>query len=184
MPLRPLKKRSSTCPAYLQTLALAHFQAGEHKANLAAVYAKTVRYEEAIGRQGLSGSSTETLGVDFDGDPDLYFVNGAPLPGYVSQEIPTNCLYRNNGDGTFTDVTEKAGVGDTGYGHGCAVGDYNNDGQLDLYVTNYGTNRLYLMAYQVCGSRPVYEEAIACLSRETRLNPFRNRRLPCRPAKV
>ena len=42
-----------------------------------------------------------------------------------------------------TDVTEKAGVGDTGYGHGCAVGDYNNDGQLDIYVTNYGTNRLY-----------------------------------------
>ena len=89
------------------------------------------------------GSGAAFFDYDTDGDPDLYFVNGAPLPGYVSQEIPTNCLYRNNGDGTFTDVTEKAGVGDTGYGHGCAVGDYNNDGQLDLYVTNYGTNRLY-----------------------------------------
>ena len=89
------------------------------------------------------GSGAAFFDYDADGDADLYFVNGAPLPGYVAKEIPTNCLYQNNGDGTFTDVTEKAGVGDTGYGHGCAVGDYNNDGQLDLYVTNYGTNRLY-----------------------------------------
>ena len=89
------------------------------------------------------GSGAAFFDYDADGDPDLYFVNGAPLPGYVSQETPTNCLYENNGDGTFTDVTEKANVGDTGYGHGCAVGDYNNDGKLDLYVTNYGVNRLY-----------------------------------------
>ncbi len=89
------------------------------------------------------GSGAAFFDYDADGDADLYFVNGAPLPGYVAKKIPTNCLYQNNGDGTFTDVTEIAGVGDTGYGHGCAVGDYNNDGQLDLYVTNYGTNRLY-----------------------------------------
>ena len=89
------------------------------------------------------GSGAAFFDYDADGDPDLYFVNGAPLPGYVPEETPANCLYRNNGDGTFTDVTEQAGVGDTGYGHGCAVGDYNNDGKLDLYVTNYGTNRLY-----------------------------------------
>ena len=89
------------------------------------------------------GSGAAFFDYDADGDADLYFVNGAPLPGYVAEEVPTNCLYQNNGDGTFTDVTERAGVGDTSYGHGCAVGDYNNDGQLDLYVTNYGTNRLY-----------------------------------------
>ena len=89
------------------------------------------------------GSGAAFFDYDADGDADLYFVNGAPLPGYVAEEVPTNCLYQNNGDGTFTDVTEIAGVGDTGYGHGCAVGDYNNDGQLDLYVTNYGANRLY-----------------------------------------
>ena len=108
-----------------------------------------IHWKHVDGRSGQKyfmetlGSGAAFFDYDADGDPDLYFVNGAPLPGYVSQEIPTNCLYRNNGDGTFTDVTEKAGVGDTGYGHGCAVGDYNNDGQLDLYVTNYGTNRLY-----------------------------------------
>ena len=108
-----------------------------------------IHWKHVDGRSGQKyfmetlGSGAAFFDYDADGDPDLYFVNGAPLPGYVSQEIPTNRLYRNNGDGTFTDVTEKAGVGDTGYGHGCAVGDYNNDGQLDLYVTNYGTNRLY-----------------------------------------
>lgn len=108
-----------------------------------------IRWKHVDGRSGQKyfmetlGSGAAFFDYDKDGDPDLYFVNSAPLPGYVSQEIPTNCLYRNNGDGTFTDVTEKAGVGDTGYGHGCAVGDYDNDGNLDLYVTNYGVNRLY-----------------------------------------
>ena len=108
-----------------------------------------IHWQHTDGRSGQKyfmetlGSGAAFFDYDADGDPDLYFVNGAPLPGYVAQEVPTNCLYRNNGDGTFTDVTEASGVGDTGYGHGCAVGDYNNDGQLDLYVTNYGTNRLY-----------------------------------------
>lgn len=108
-----------------------------------------IHWKHTDGRSGQKyfmetlGSGAAFFDYDADGDSDLYFVNGAPLPGYVAQEVPTNCLYRNNGDGTFTDVTEESGVGDTGYGHGCAVGDYNNDGQLDLYVTNYGTNRLY-----------------------------------------
>ena len=108
-----------------------------------------IHWKHVDGRSGQKyfmetlGSGAAFFDYDKDGDPDLYFVNSAPLPGYVSQEVPTNCLYRNNGDGTFTDVTEKAGVGDTGYGHGCAVGDYDNDGHLDLYVTNYGVNRLY-----------------------------------------
>ena len=108
-----------------------------------------IHWKHVDGRSGQKyfmetlGSGAAFFDYDADGDADLYFVNGAPLPGYVAEEVPTNCLYQNNGDGTFTDITEIAGVGDTGYGHGCAVGDYNNDGQLDLYVTNYGTNRLY-----------------------------------------
>ena len=108
-----------------------------------------IHWKHVDGRSGQKyfmetlGSGAAFFDYDADGDSDLYFVNGAPLPGYITEETPTNCFYQNNGDGTFTDITQKAQVGDTGYGHGCAVGDYNNDGRLDLYVTNYGTNRLY-----------------------------------------
>ena len=71
--------------------------------------------------------------------------NGADLPPFIEErsgrgEPPRNALYRNNGDGTFTDVAIAAGIADTGYGMGCAVGDYDNDGFPDLYVTNFGAN--------------------------------------------
>ncbi len=89
------------------------------------------------------GSGAAFFDYDGDGWIDIYFVNGADLPGFRAPQSPTNRLYRNNGDSTFTDVTEQAGVGDTGYGGGCAVGDYDNDGNLDLYVTNFGANVLY-----------------------------------------
>ena len=89
------------------------------------------------------GSGAVFFDYDNDGDIDLYVVNGADLPGSTSPVPPTNILYRNNGDATFTDVTAQAAVGDTGYGVGCAAADYDNDGHQDLYVTNYGTNVLY-----------------------------------------
>lgn len=89
------------------------------------------------------GSGAAFFDYDADGWIDIYFVNSADLPGFRSPQSPTNRLYRNNGDGTFKDTTEQAGVGDTGYGAGCAVGDYDNDGNLDLYVTNFGANVLY-----------------------------------------
>ena len=89
------------------------------------------------------GSGAAFFDYDNDGDLDIYFVDGADLPGFQSKKPPTNHLYQNNGDGTFTDVTEFAGVGDKSYGVGCCVGDYDNDGHLDLYVTNFGENRLY-----------------------------------------
>ena len=88
------------------------------------------------------GSGVALFDFDNDNDLDLYLVNGSNLPGRTSSTLPTNRLYRNDGD-TFTDVTVEASVGDTGYGLGCCVGDYNNDGFTDLYVTNYGTNVLY-----------------------------------------
>ncbi len=89
------------------------------------------------------GSGCAFLDYDNDGDLDIYLVNGAPLPGYSAKETPTNMLYQNQGDGRFTDVTKQAGVGDTGYGIGCAVADYNNDGLVDIFLTNFGSNVLY-----------------------------------------
>ncbi|MDE0468007.1 MAG: CRTAC1 family protein [Candidatus Poribacteria bacterium] len=88
------------------------------------------------------GSGVALFDFDNDGDLDLYFVNGSTLPKVDTPIPPTNVLYRNDG-GVFTDVTNEASVGDTGYGLGCCVGDYNNDGFTDLYVTNYGANVLY-----------------------------------------
>src|ERR1700724_2352383 len=81
--------------------------------------------------------------ADFDGDgwQDIYFVNGRDL--YNRSISVRNALYHNNGDGTFTDVTDKAGVPGTGYGLGCVWGDYDNDGFPDLFVTQYGSNVLY-----------------------------------------
>ncbi len=92
----------------------------------------------------LVGSGAAWRDYDNDGTLDLYIVNSTavrPEPGTI---LPKNVLYRNNGDGTFTDVTDIAGVGDTGWGMGCAFADYDNDGDADLYVTNYKANVFYL----------------------------------------
>jgi hypothetical protein len=82
---------------------------------------------------------------DYDGDGliDIYFLNGAPLPGAQAREPPRNALYRNEGGWKFRDVTAQAGIGDTGYGLGVAAGDYDGDGDLDLYLNNFGPNVLY-----------------------------------------
>jgi hypothetical protein len=80
---------------------------------------------------------------DRDGWPDIYFVNS---PTVATQSEPRSArseLWKNNGDGTYTDVTEKAGVGYPGWGMGVTTGDYDNDGWEDLYVTCFGPNRLY-----------------------------------------
>ncbi len=90
------------------------------------------------------GSGAAFADIDNDSDLDLYIVNiPRPLTQDASVGSETNVLYRNNGDGTFTDITDIAGVGHHGYGMGCVFADYNGDGNLDLYVTNYGANVLY-----------------------------------------
>ena len=120
-----------------------------------------IRFEEIAARSNLSFTTaasptpnknqieTMVAGVallDYDGDGyiDIYLVNGAVIPS-LKKESPTywNRLFHNNHDGTFTDVTEKAGVAGAGYGMGVAVGDYDNDGWPDLFVANVTGNQLF-----------------------------------------
>lgn len=88
-------------------------------------------------------SGLASLDYDNDGDIDLYFTSGAYAPDSGKQDVPRNRLYRNDGHWRFTDVTEQARVGDPGFSLGVATGDYDNDGDQDLYVNNDGPNRLF-----------------------------------------
>jgi enediyne biosynthesis protein E4 len=90
-----------------------------------------------------TGPGCAFLDYDNDGWMDIYLVNSGPCDFFTPSNPLRNALYRNNRDGTFTDITEKAGVAGGGYGMGVAVGDYNADGLPDLYVTQYGRNILY-----------------------------------------
>ena len=108
-----------------------------------------IQFEHTDGRSGkrlfneFLGSGGGFFDYDGDGDVDIYLINGAIQNGNLDNMSPHNVLYRNDGDGTFTDVTKAAGVGSTAYGTGATVGDYDNDGDLDLYVTNFGEDQLY-----------------------------------------
>jgi len=90
-----------------------------------------------------TGAGCAFLDYDNDGWMDIYLVNSGKCDFYNPDPSLRNALYRNNRDGTFTDVTEKAGVGAGGYGQGVAVGDYDGDGFPDLYVSQYGRSILY-----------------------------------------
>ncbi|MBS1865160.1 MAG: CRTAC1 family protein [Acidobacteria bacterium] len=88
------------------------------------------------------GSGVCVIDYDNDGWPDIFFVNSMDWPGHkTGKSYPA--LYHNNHDGTFTDVTRQAGLAIESYGLGCAVGDYDNDGFADLYVTTVGSNHLF-----------------------------------------
>jgi hypothetical protein len=123
--------------------------------------ANTIRFEEIAAKAGIrfdanssptpNKNQPETMvaGVGFidydnDGFQDLYFVNGAAIPS-LEKESPMywNRLFHNNHDGTFTDVTEKAGVKGTGYGMGVAIADYDGDGWADIFVVNVTQNQLF-----------------------------------------
>ena len=93
----------------------------------------------------VTGSGVAIWDFDGDGFVDVYVVNGGTLdPGRAQlPAAPPAALFRNNGDGTFRDVTAAAGVGNERWGQGVCVGDIDNDGQQDFYITNFGRNRLY-----------------------------------------
>ena len=91
-----------------------------------------------------TGSGVAVLDFDRDGWQDILLLNGQTLPGESSAVAhPTSHLYRNNHDGTFQDVTKRAGLDGSGWAQGACVGDYDNDGYDDIYVTYFGVNRLY-----------------------------------------
>jgi hypothetical protein len=90
------------------------------------------------------GSGVALLDYDNDGWLDIYLLNGSTAAAMKGKEAPPRAmLFHNNRDGTFTDVTDKAGVANDRWGFGVAVADYDNDGWPDIYVANYGKNRLY-----------------------------------------
>jgi enediyne biosynthesis protein E4 len=89
------------------------------------------------------GAGCAFLDYDNDGSMDIYFVNSGPSDFFTPKTPLKNALYHNNHDGTFTDVTDKAGVAGGKFGMGVAAADFDGDGYVDLYVTNYGTNILY-----------------------------------------
>jgi hypothetical protein len=116
-----------------------------------------ITFQHTIGDNELSslveatGAGCAFLDYDNDGWLDVFLVNGVHLPGLSDPSTPnadalkaaSSRLYHNRGDGTFEDVTKKAGILPGGYGIGVLVGDYDNDGFVDIFVTQYGTNRLY-----------------------------------------
>jgi len=107
---------------------------------------KFVHHNGAFGEKLLPetmGSGAAFFDYDQDGDQDLFLVNSSDWPGHAQKPAPTQALYRNDGKGHFIDVTKEAGLDKTFYGQGVAVGDYDNDGKLDLYVTAIGRGYLF-----------------------------------------
>jgi hypothetical protein len=113
-----------------------------------------INFKHSIGDDHLTniiesvGGGGAFLDFDQDGFMDLYLANGSfhdrlSDQEYEPEKVHTNQLFRNKGDGTFEDVTKKAGVGHKGYGMGVTIGDFNNDGYPDIYVSNHGPNVLY-----------------------------------------
>jgi len=135
-------------------------QAGEKSSSKSLTDSPKVRFVDVAEQAGLTarteaggekskkyiiettGSGVAAIDFDNDGWPDVFLVNGSALEGSPSGNEPTSHLYRNNHDGTFTDVTQKAGVGFKGWGQGVCAGDYDNDGFVDLFVTFWGHNVL------------------------------------------
>jgi len=114
-------------------------------AKQAGLTAKTIFGGEHRNKYLLETTGCGVAFYDYDNDGwlDIFLVNGTRLEGFPPGQEPTSHLYKNNRDGTFTDVTAKAGLIHSGWGQGCCIGDYDNDGYDDLFVTYFGKNLLY-----------------------------------------
>jgi hypothetical protein len=137
-----LLHQGTSSPPKPATKPIAHFTDVAEKAGLAA---PVIFGGENTKKYIIETTGTGVANFDYDNDgwPDIFVVNGTKLEGLAPGKPPTSHLYHNNRDGTFTEVTEKAGLTHTGWGQGVCVGDYDNDGFEDLYVTYYGKNILY-----------------------------------------
>ena len=111
----------------------------------AGLTARTIYGAEGTNTYLLETTGTGVAAFDYDGDGwlDIFLVNGTTLEGFPKGQEPTNHLYRNRRDGTFEDVTARAGLIASGWGQGVCTGDYDNDGHEDLFVTYWGQNKLY-----------------------------------------
>ena len=161
-------KRSSvlrffrTSSAVIAPAVLASAQAQHSQTNVpAAAKAGAVQFEDIARQAGLTaldvyggekhkefiiettGNGAAIFDYDNDGWPDIFLPNGSTVEGFAHGSAPTGHLYHNNHDGTFTDVTAKAGLARAGWGQGACVGDYDNDGNLDLLETFWGQNVLF-----------------------------------------
>ncbi|NYF78322.1 CRTAC1 family protein [Granulicella arctica] len=114
-------------------------------AKQAGLNAKTIYGGEHKNKYLLETTGCGVAFYDFDHDDwiDIFLINGSRLEGFPKGQEPVSHLFKNNRDGTFTDITLQAGLARSGWGQGCCVGDYDNDGWDDLFVSYYGQNVLY-----------------------------------------
>ena len=135
---------AAAAPAAPQTAPPLNFSFTEIAAR-AGITVPTTYGGRSTNRYLLETTGTGAAAFDYDGDGwlDLFVVNGSTLEGFPRGKEPASHLYRNRRDGTFEDVTAKAGVGVSGWGQAACAGDYDNDGDEDLFVTYWGPNRLF-----------------------------------------
>ena len=131
---KPKQEAAKPGPVHFEDIAR---QAGLNAVN---VYGGATHKEFII---ETTGNGALILDYDNDGWPDIFLPNGSTVNGFAGSEAPTGHLYHNNHDGTFTDVTQRAGLARAGWGQGGCVGDYDNDGFLDVLLTYWGQNALY-----------------------------------------
>ncbi len=139
----PAKPAPKTLPSPVTGTALGYSYLDV--AHTAGLNTRTIYGGEHKNRFLLETTGCGVAFFDYDGDDwvDIFLVNGSRLEGFPKGEAPISRLFKNNRDGTFTDVTLKSGLGRSGWGQGCCVGDYDNDGHNDLFVSYYGQNILW-----------------------------------------